>query len=61
MKAKTFTRDFFVEAGRRGGLTTFKRRGKRYMGKLGRKGGKASKRPQKVVPSEGIDLASEGV
>ena len=35
---KTFTREFFVEAGRRGGLSTLKRKGKKHMKKLSEKG-----------------------
>ena len=59
---KTYSRDFFVKAGRRGGLTTLKRRGKKYMGKISLKGGKANgERIKRLSTSEGIDIEAEGV
>ena len=37
-------KDYLSELGKKGGQTTFKRRGKKYMQEIGRKGGRISKR-----------------
>ena len=40
---KTFTLEFFKEKGKKGGLTTKKKYGKKHYEKIGSKGGKARK------------------
>ena len=37
-------KDYLSKLGKKGGRTTFKRRGKKYMSEIGRKGGRISKR-----------------